>query len=479
MRSFSFQAIFGLFLWTTGCQRQTIEALHRCGLSLSFVSIIKLRGTLADRCIDLASEVAAGPHVLSWDNINISTSIFVEQRKDAPSKVQSGTFAVMYKIVAEPAQLALGPIMGRARKASDLDFDLHIKPTPEQLASVHWQMKTLVVRVLTTFSKPFVAYAASPQLQHKPRRLLKLTKTQTYPLRVTTINEATVEGTIKVWINVYEQTKRTATSMDNLAVPSINDQLTNSRVRGAQALRIREDKPFLRLSNIQLAYGAFHKCLNLVWGLLKTHQGTIGELGSLKYFFALLEKTRLANDKPDYHTLLAALMQVLHGVLLEAWHRECGFSSLAAFEASKPNTEALLAIAEKILLKYAVPMPECPAPPKGSKPAGEDSEPDESSEDGSDIDSRPGTPDPEERNDGVNAPDPQDDCAHRNIRLLVRDLLYVAELVRAISDGDWGRIEDILGQLTMMFRGTGSNNYSTELLHFLRNLKLVWGDVFA
>jgi len=310
---------------------------------------------------------------------------------------------------------------------------------------------------------------------------MKLTKTQTFPLRVTTINEATVEGTIKVWLNAYEQTKQTPGSMDNRAVPSINDQLTNSRVRSAQALRTRENKPFLRLNNLQLAYGAFHKCLNLVWGLLKTHEGSIGELGSLKYFFALLEKTRLANEKPDYHTLLAALMQVLHGILLEAWRRECGFSSLAAFEAAKPSPEGLLAIADQILLKYAVPMQERPPPRKGSKPANKDldSDSDQSSENESDTDSRPGMPDPEEQSDGAGAPDPQDDCAHRNIRILVRDLLYVAELIRAISDGDWGRIEDILGQLTMMFQGTSSNNYSTELLHFLHNLKLVWGDVFA
>ena len=168
-------------------------------------------------------------------------------------------------------------------------------------------------------------------------------------------------------------------------------------------------------------------------------------------------------------------MQVLHGVLLEAWRRECGFSSLAAFEVSKPMPEALLVIAEQILLKYAVPMQECP-PPKGTKPLeeDEDSDSEEYSENDLDTDSQTGTPDLEECSH-----DPQDDCAHWNIRLLVRDLLYVAELVRAISDGDWGQIEHILGQLTMMFWGTGSNKYSTELLHFLRNLKLVWGDDFA
>jgi hypothetical protein len=52
--------------------------------------------------------------------------------------------------------------------------------------------------------------------------------------------------------------------------------------------------------------------------------------------------------------------------------------------------------------------------------------------------------------------------ATRNIRLLVRDLPYVSELVRLFQMEIWGRIEDILGQLTMMFQGAGSNNYSIE-----------------
>jgi hypothetical protein len=201
VHAFSFQSVFGLFLWTTGCQRQTIEALHHCGLSLSYHSIIKLRGTLADRCIDLASEVMAKQHVLCWDNINITTSIFVEQRKDAPSKVQSGTFAVAYKLHADPNKLLLDPIITRAKRAGDLDFDLHIKPTVVQMQSTHGQMKVLVVRVLTTFCKPFLSYASSPELQHKPRRMTELRKTETYPLRVTTINEATVEGVtdIRSW----------------------------------------------------------------------------------------------------------------------------------------------------------------------------------------------------------------------------------------------------------------------------------------
>ncbi|KJA21726.1 hypothetical protein HYPSUDRAFT_100027, partial [Hypholoma sublateritium FD-334 SS-4] len=66
-----------------------------------------------------------------------------------------------------------------------------------------------------------------------------------------------------------------------------------------------------------------------------------------------------------------------------------------------------------------------------------------------------------------------------NICKLTRDLLYFAELIRAISDGDIGRIEDVLPQLAMMFRGAGGNNYCTEILHFIHNLKHVWTPEFA
>ena len=58
--------------------------------------------------------------------------------------------------------------------------------------------------------------------------------------------------------------------------------------------------------------------------------------------------------------------------------------------------------------------------------------------------------------------------------LLIRDLLYVQELSDAISSSDWGRIEDILGTLAIMFKGAGANNYCTEVLHLIRNLKVVW-----
>jgi len=112
-----------------------------------------------------------------------------------------------------------------------------------------------------------------------------------FPLRVSTINEATVEGTIKVLEDIYEtQLQFSPADLEDKAVPSINDQLTNAHTRGAKIMRSKDLSSFRRIDNIQLGYGIFHKLMNFVWALLKTHQGTIDQIGSLKYFFALLEK---------------------------------------------------------------------------------------------------------------------------------------------------------------------------------------------
>ena len=234
--------------------------------------------------------------------------------------------------------------------------------------------------------------------------------------------------------------------LEDQGVLSYNDQYTNTKFRAAQAVRSEDVNNFTRLRVWQLGFGLFNLCLNLIWALLHVHRGSITQLGSLSHLFATMDKTRLGAQHPNYHTLLAALTQILHGIILNAWRRDCGFPSLAAFAASKPTAEQLLAKAQEILLEHAVPMPDSNVEDELYKESAEDS---------------------------------SADLARRNLLLLTHDLLYVIELIRAISDGDWGRIEDILGNLAMMFRGAGSNNYCAEILHFIHNLKKVWTPEFS
>ncbi|KAJ7843860.1 hypothetical protein B0H13DRAFT_1909201 [Mycena leptocephala] len=388
--------------------RQTIDALFRCGLSVGYDSVLNLVQSLGDGCTAKAAEFAATePRGLGYDNMNISTSIFVEQRgANGPAKVTSGTFGVLYGLRnAKLDHMLIAPIMKRFRGSTG-----------------------------------FEDVAKHPTLQHKSIRPLPVGyKTPQFATRASTKEEATTRGNLQCHDELYiTQLKRTPESLNKYAIPSINDQLTNSRIRSAQFLRLKDVNAWERREILQLGFGLFHLCLNLVWAILHTHRGSTNEMGSLTYFFALMEKARLGNDQPDYHSLLAALTQVLHGLLLNAWSKECG------------------------------------SPESGSAEEPAASDDSSESESGSEAESTSHLNPPP-----APADNPKDDVAYHNIRLLTRDLLVVTALVRAISDGDIGRVEAMLPHLAMMFRGSGCNKYCTEILHFLHNLKHVWTPEFA
>jgi hypothetical protein len=74
-----FMSIMSLFWTINGCSTQSIEVLQKCGLTLSAKSHSSLQEHLAKIKIAEASVIAHGLHKNRYNNINISTSIFVEQ----------------------------------------------------------------------------------------------------------------------------------------------------------------------------------------------------------------------------------------------------------------------------------------------------------------------------------------------------------------------------------------------------------------
>ena len=241
--------------------------------------------------------------------------------------------------------------------------------------------------------------------------------------------------------------------MDDLvkyAIPSINDQSTNAHICGGQVMRIDDLNPWSRCNIFQLSFGLFHLCMNLIWALLHTHCGSFHQTGSLTYFFALMEKTRLGADHPDYHTLLAALTQVLEGIILGTWLDDLG--NLGNFAKMRPSAQDLLLRAQGFLNRCTCPLVIWRKGPKAKDHT------------------IPPYPD---------AVDPLSDIAHQNTIVLTRDLLYMIELTSAISNSDFGHVEDILPVLAKIFQGAGSNNYCTEILHLIANLRYIWTPKFA
>ncbi|KAF8263752.1 hypothetical protein EI94DRAFT_1772848 [Lactarius quietus] len=305
----------GLQSWACGTSRQMIDVLHRTCLTVSYASIATMVQALVDCSIERAKATSLIPHALAYDNINISSSIFVEQGPNAMSKVQSGTFAVIYELFNARLE------------------DMDIKPL-----SYISQTAVTIVCILAKYVKGFEMYS---RLVHPTRRPLPTgCKTVFHPLHASTIEEASVDGNLLVHDDVY------LVQLNNLTYWECCEIF-------------------------QLGFGGFHLTMNLLWCILETHQGTLNQTGSLTHFFAILEKAQLGGEHPNYHTLLAALTQILNSLILDAWRSECGYSSFNAFAGANPTPDDLLACAHQIIEKYASPEPVCEpvkskAPPRES-----------------------------------------------------------------------------------------------------------------
>ncbi|KAH6911331.1 hypothetical protein BKA70DRAFT_1560410 [Coprinopsis sp. MPI-PUGE-AT-0042] len=436
----------GLLASAMGAPRQLIGIMHRAGLSVCYQSLGAATDILATNSVESAGEVAKGPHSCEYDNVNFSSSQFVEQTLSKTPRVKSGTLAVIYKLLnAKAEDMILENLLQHERSARPLRMH-DLRPSSEASLAYHHQSTIHIIRVLVDYVKGFSDYGTRPELQFRARRPHpEGHKTEYFPLRLSTIEEATAKGNLLVHEDIYlHQLKMDPDDVGRLAIPTCNDQLTNSRIRSLKEARKLDVSPWERRSMFQIGKGPFHTCLNNVWSIRQHHYGkSAEEPGTLANLFCSLNKVRLGNEKPDYHSLKAALMQVLDGLLLRAWQAECGFATLDEFAKSEPTSERLLEIASRIERKYATATPNFPPVYK------------------------------------ENSASPVRDPIFENSKRMIRDLMVTKELVAAIKDCDFGRMEDVLVDLAFIFRGAGSTNYANEILHLLHNLKIAWTPEFA
>ena len=173
-----------------------IEILNHCNLSPSYSTILEIVNRIGKESVTEATEaVNSSPHALGYDNFQISRSKHVEQRPNAPSKVECGTFPMIYKLYnAHFDNMLLEPMLKRFQSAKPLLFG-DIASTTDQLVSYTHQSRIHVIRVLTKHCSDFAPLAAHPDLQHKPRRSLPHDhRTQFFPLHMVPIEEESTQS---------------------------------------------------------------------------------------------------------------------------------------------------------------------------------------------------------------------------------------------------------------------------------------------
>jgi hypothetical protein len=162
----------GLQSWACGTSRQMIDVLHRTGLTVSYASIASMVQALADRSIERAKAASFLPHALAYDNINILSSIFVEQGPNAMSKVQSGTFAVVYELLNSCAEdMDIRPLVENLRRSSPLDIS-SLRMTPQAAQSYVSQTAITIIQILSKYVDGFETQLTDAYLQRPQRQPL-------------------------------------------------------------------------------------------------------------------------------------------------------------------------------------------------------------------------------------------------------------------------------------------------------------------
>lgn len=420
--------------------------LSKVGLTCSFGSILKLHNTLKGSLMEKASELANGPHMIGIDNEQICMSTHVSQRPGALPTVRSFTASILYPLRSlSPADATnLRAIMEQRKNCSIITYGQHILPSRKDSASISQHLIVNILEILFSHTEGFDANASAYRqlLQHETHRPPpEGHKTTECILPTLQYDESTTVGVMAFFEAMYKNfLKVSDTVLNNLGIPSCHDQLTNSRTRSAFLERRGDKTTFLRMENFQLGIGFFHLHLNQGWLLKHLHGWTTNDVGSLPYYRSLLGISRISNPRPDYFTLKAFYSDILTGNILHAWELKTGFTDLEDYAKTNPSADELKKTAADILTEFASErgLAKCTGP----------------------------------------GPDETDTCL-RNAILLNRDLLLYREVGKAISSGDFGRLEILLGTLARFFNGCGGKNYSMEILHLIQNLKLSWPTEFA
>lgn len=227
-------------LVSSGTARQVINVLHKAAFTVSFSTLSNLLNSLARHAISQVRTIAQGPICVAYNNINISSSIYAEQTFNTMSKVQSGSFAIIYEVPDTRHEVYnIATIRQRLLNFTPLQLS-DLRPSIDSLHAYAMQSAVNVCQILFTYADKFRSYKFKdvPLLQHTPRRQHPPGyQTSFHVLRATIIEEASIKGNILVHEDIFvTQLQKTVDELTRFAIPSINDQLTNSRIRSVQAI---------------------------------------------------------------------------------------------------------------------------------------------------------------------------------------------------------------------------------------------------
>ncbi|KAG9086932.1 hypothetical protein FS749_003277 [Ceratobasidium sp. UAMH 11750] len=446
---------FTQYLYTSGVQAATIGVLNRCGIAVSYGTLLESLETLNQSCIHRFRKVAARCRsFFMWDNVNFGSSV-VEQRIKNSGSFESGTASTLVELHPPPGcepeaideALDLDKYLNSIQNAPDLKLaDVMITPEDEKQLRDEFAFQTINVLV-EHGGERFKQYKKHNNL-FRPliRPLLPLRTTKAYPLPTLHLEQASANGNATVTEELRRITEIDKSELFKrrlgLATGDLLTVLRLLSLRDVRTLYMRTPvhikDNYESLSYLVPFCGLFHTRIAAVAAIFNTHFGKPNTRPkdapvSLWRHNELLKRKNIPIQQSlKYRTAQDLTFHSLYARLLDVVRITSGCESLRQFgeELSKvPEEQAWNRLKDTTLAavtRFTTP-----------QVAGTDD-------------------------------------VLRNSILFIRDALLFRCFVASVKCGNMAMIELILKVWAVAFRGAGRSQYASELLRFRHNLCHAW-----
>ncbi|KAJ7780590.1 hypothetical protein DFH07DRAFT_865154 [Mycena maculata] len=428
----NYQVVIGLFLLASGASKREMEVLAHAGLSTSYNTIRNHIKTLsAEGVARFEQLIKTQMCFIVWDNLNIAFRV-ESQRLKSGNHFDNGTTSTVIPVynpfTGGSTPLGTLPLSMKPPRTTTLpvlDWDINnVLPSPESVEQLGqcclWQLKRIALENIKSLEHLHKAFKEFPEPEVDP---IAVHKTEQFPLPAMHEDESSLEGTIRVYVQIL---RNLGVTDDDLRVHGLmfndGDLLTDSLVDKVESARRNSDGPIDGMKAPIRRFGLFHAKMAGCRLVINEHWGQPNSLwpGSLWW-----EHTQLLKRKP----------------ISAGWktkRRRRGSPATSSFKflpdldtwAAAATIDDFNTVAEQVYRKLFT----------------------------------------------THAVDelrslPHRDISHENVVLLNRDALFYIEFVAAIKKGDIGRVINVLQIWMVMMRSPKTMpKYADTIFETLRRI---------
>ncbi|KAF9013010.1 hypothetical protein BDZ89DRAFT_963282 [Hymenopellis radicata] len=503
-----FPTIIGIFLFTCNTHRDVMNLLCRIGISISYAAVLDALHTLAD---DAGAQLRALGEKLKdlppffqmvFDNVNKMARSW-QQKLGTKDEVHSGTAATLVMLKAGTMYAGSPEKLMETRKEGGR-ADLTVEKLLEDINHAHLAGigKATVMRTWLKHLPALTRFRAQVEdlftTTYAIRRI-RPEVSEIHTMRTTNIDESTTIGVHKVLLNLI--TLQLAAVRDSVAkwvMMIAGDQLTVDRIRKLKRYLKKGEPGFGRFQWVLPTIQLWHLKWNWQKAIFRMHwwPQTGRNIYGLHHDVNILGREKFNPDRGDFYPSHAILEDRFDTMLLDILRILCEERTGLVYPESMPLLDLLQAyftgdgalaectyddlsdLADKTYCRYM-----CSRAWEASLGHvdrrediyGPQVDPVDHADNDTQQHGQESAPKKAKRKNTKKGKTKETENKAQGDQVLANSIAYLRsvfwylELCAAISEGDIGRVFEVLKVLRFSFWGTGSTNYANELLELACN----------